>query len=145
MQLFPVLIANIAAVSMGLAIGFSSILLPQLRPGYNETDHLTSTIYQPFLITDEEGSWIAAMFSLGAIFGGFMSAFLGKTYGRRMSLIMMAIPDLLGWILVASSQNIWMMLLGRFLVASQLQGILPTFKYLWLKSRSPNTEDGCPV
>jgi len=127
-QLFPVLIANIAAVSMGLAIGFSSILLPQLRPGYNETDHLTSTIHQPFLITDEEGSWIAAMFSLGAIFGGFTSAFLGKKYGRRVSLIMMAIPDLLGWILVASSQNIWMMLIGRFLAGFSAAGYSPNIQ-----------------
>ena len=84
MQLFPVLAVNIAAISSGLAIGFSAILLPQLRPTYNQTDHYTSEVYQPFLITEEEGSWIAAMFSLGAIFGGLISAYLGKKFGRRV-------------------------------------------------------------
>ena len=128
MQLFPVLAANIAALSSGLAIGFSSILLPQLRPGYNETDHFTSMIHQPFLISEEEGSWIAAMFSLGAIFGGLVSAYLGKKYGRRMSLIMLALPDLLGWILVASSQNLWMMLAGRFLAGLSAAGYSPNIQ-----------------
>jgi len=127
-QLFPVLVANIAALSSGLAIGFSSILLPQLRPGYNETDHLTSSVHQPFVISEEEGSWIAAMFSLGAIFGGLISAFLGKQYGRRVSLIMLAVPDLLGWILVSSSQNIWMMLIGRFLAGLAAAGYSPNIQ-----------------
>merc|ERR1711971_1437403 len=122
-QLFPVLAANIAALSSGLAIGFSSILLPQLRPTYNGTEP-----HQPFLISEEEGSWIAAMFSLGAIFGGLISAFLGKTYGRRVSLMMLTVPDLLGWILVASSQNIWMMLAGRFLVGLSAAGYSPNIQ-----------------
>ena len=112
-QLWPVLAVNIAALSSGLAIGFSSVLLPQLRPGYNETDHLTRSLYQPWLISEEEGSWIAAMFSLGAIVGGLVSAYLGKKYGRRVSLLMLTVPDLLGWILCSSAQNLWMMLAGR--------------------------------
>jgi len=122
-QLFPVLAANIAALSSGLAIGFSSILLPQLKPTYNGTEP-----HQPFLISEEEGSWIAAMFSLGAIFGGLISAFLGKTYGRRVSLMMLTVPDLLGWILVASSQNIWMMLTGRFLAGLAAAGYSPNIQ-----------------
>lgn len=122
-QLFPVLAANIAALSSGLAIGFSSILLPQLRPTYNGTEP-----HQPFLISEEEGSWIAAMFSLGAIFGGLISAFLGKTYGRRVSVMMLTVPDLLGWILVASSQNIWMMLTGRFLAGLAAAGYSPNIQ-----------------
>jgi len=122
-QLFPVLAANIAALSSGLAIGFSSILLPQLRPGYNGTEP-----HQPFSISEEEGSWIAAMFSLGAIFGGLISAFLGKTYGRRVSLMLLTVPDLLGWILVASSQNIWMMLTGRFLAGLAAGGYSPNIQ-----------------
>lgn len=127
-QLFPVLAVNIAAISSGLAIGFSAILLPQLRPEYNQTDHFTSEVYQPFLITEEEGSWIAAMFSLGAIFGGLISAYLGKKFGRRVSLMMLALPDLLGWILCASAQNLWMMLAGRFLVGLSAAGYSPNIQ-----------------
>jgi len=68
------------------------------------------------------------MFSLGAIFGGLISAFLGKTYGRRVSLMLLTVPDLLGWILVASSQNIWMMLTGRFLAGLAAAGYSPNIQ-----------------
>merc|ERR1712241_1049459 len=68
------------------------------------------------------------MFSLGAIFGGLISAFLGKTYGRRVSLMMLTLPDLLGWVLVASSQNIWMMLTGRFLAGLAAAGYSPNIQ-----------------
>ena len=127
-QLFPVLAANIAAISSGLAIGFSSVVLPQLRPGYNQTEHLSSGLHQPFTITEEEGSWIAAVFSLGAILGGLVSAWLGGRYGRRVSLLVLAAPDLLGWALVAAAQNLGMMLAGRFLLGLAAAGYSPNIQ-----------------
>merc|ERR1719192_3096706 len=62
--------------------------------------------HQPFIISEEEGSWIAAMFSLGAIFGGLISAFLGKTYGRRVSLMMLTGRFLAGLAAAGYSPNI---------------------------------------
>merc|ERR1712123_537172 len=76
----------------------------------------------------EEGSWIAGIFGLGAIFGGLLSAYLGNRRGRKMSLILLAIPDLLGWILVASSQNLGMMLAGRFLAGFAAAGYSPNIQ-----------------
>jgi len=137
-QLLPVLAANIGALSSGLALGYSSILLPQLRPDENVApfddihsggaDNVSSTIYRPFTADPNQGSWIAAIFGLGAVFGGLVSAFFGNKYGRRISLMMMAIPDLLGWILVASSQNLAMMLIGRFLAGFAAAGYSPNIQ-----------------
>ena len=45
-----------------------------------------------------------------------------------MSLILLAIPDLLGWILVASSQNLGMMLAGRFLGGFAAAGYSPNIQ-----------------
>merc|ERR1719297_510441 len=45
-----------------------------------------------------------------------------------MSLMMLTVPDLLGWILVASSQNIWMMLTGRFLAGLAAAGYSPNIQ-----------------
>jgi len=109
-QLLPVLAANLAALSSGLALGFSAILLPQLIPRERTND-----LYQPFTANSEEGSWIASIFGLGAVIGGLMSAYVGNKLGRRNSLMILAIPDIMGWILVAASQNLEMMLVGRFL------------------------------
>lgn len=63
----------------------------------------------------EMGSWIASIFGLGAIFGGLAAAALGSKFGQRKALAMIAIPDLVSWILIASAQNIPMMMIGRFL------------------------------
>lgn len=120
-QLLPVLAANLAALSSGLALGYSAVLLPQIRPN----DQFTSIItpgYKPFTADTEQGSWIASVFGLGAVVGGLVSAFLGNKYGRRNSLIMLALPDILGWIFVAAAQNLPMMILGRFLAGFSAAG-----------------------
>jgi len=70
----------------------------------------------------------AGIFGLGAIFGGLLSAYLGNRCGRKMSLILLAIPDILGWILVASSQNLGMMLAGRFLAGFAAAGYSPNIQ-----------------
>jgi len=143
-QLLPVLAANIGSLSSGLALGYSAVLLPQLRPEdddlyrlYNDTHSLdptytyinySTTRHRPYTVDLEEGSWIAGIFGVGAIFGGLLSAYLGNQYGRKMSLILLAIPDLLGWILVASSQNLGMMLAGRFLGGFAAAGYSPNIQ-----------------
>jgi len=137
-QLLPVLAANIGSLSSGLALGYSAVLLPQIRPDENRfpfddlngggADNVSSTLYQPYTANPDQGSWIAAIFGLGAVFGGLMSAFLGNRYGRRVSLMMLAIPDLFGWILVASSQNLGMMLTGRFLLGFSAAGYSPNIQ-----------------
>ncbi|QQP51023.1 Uncharacterized protein FKW44_012226, partial [Caligus rogercresseyi] len=56
-----------------------------------------------------------SIFGLGAIFGGLVSAYLGSHFGRRKSLFVMAVPDVIGWFLIAGSNGVHMILLGRFL------------------------------
>jgi len=137
-QLLPVLAANIGSLSSGLALGYSAVLLPQIKPdepglyervnsSQGHVNH-TTTYYRPFTVDMEEGSWIAGIFGIGAIFGALLSAYLGNQYGRKMSLILLAIPDLLGWILVASSQNLGMMLAGRFLAGFAAAGYSPNIQ-----------------
>lgn len=55
----------------------------------------------------------AGIFGLGAVLGGLSSAYLGNRFGRRASLMLLALPDVLGWILMAGSQNLAMMMAGR--------------------------------
>ena len=90
-QLLPVLAANIGALSSGLALGYSAVLLPQLRPVCS-SDHLffvdfqeflfqdenaflfddyhgngalnvSSTLYRPFTADPDQGSWIGKKFA----------------------------------------------------------------------------------
>merc|ERR1719483_413832 len=89
---------------------------------------LATPAYRPFTASLEQGSWIAGIFGLGAIFGGIFSAISGNRYGRRVSLMLLAVPDFLGWILIASSQNLGMMLAGRFLGGFAAAGYSPNIQ-----------------
>jgi len=123
-QLIAALIVNLAALSSGLSLGFSAIVLPQLKGNGTENPEL----YQPYQLNMESGSWVASIFGIGAIFGGFTAAYLGSNFGRRRALMMMAIPDAIGWILIAASQNIPMMLIGRFLSGFCAAGYSPSIQ-----------------
>ena len=72
-QLIAALIVNLAALSSGLSLGFSAIVLPQLKGNVTENPDL----YQPYHLNMEAGSWVASIFGIGAIFGGFTAAYLG--------------------------------------------------------------------
>ena len=73
----------------------------------------------------------AGIFGLGAIFGGFSAAVLGSKFGRRKSLLFLTIPDILGWLLIAASQNLPMILVGRFLQGFASAGYSPS---IWVKT-----------
>lgn len=132
-QLIPVLIANIGALSSGLALGFSAILLPQIKqdnqlfPHGNGTDsvNISTTLYRPFTATTEQGSWVAGIFGLGAILGGLSASYVGNKHGRRVCLMLLTLVDLLSWILIASSQNLATMLAGRLLAGFAAAGYAP--------------------
>jgi facilitated trehalose transporter len=130
-QLVPTLLVNLAAISSGLSLGYSAIALPQLKPYMDSANVHDATFghniehYRPFIVDEEQGSWIASIFGIGAIFGGFLSGYLGSQFGRRKTLILFTIPDIVGWIMIASSQNLTMMLLGRFLCGLAAAGYTP--------------------
>jgi len=125
-QLIPTLVINLAALSSGLSLGFSAIAIPQLKS--NATWYGQTELYQPFNLNMESGSWIASIFGLGAIFGGFAAGYLGTKFGQRKTMFMMAVPDIVAWIFIASAQNIPMMLFGRFLAGFSAAGYSPTIQ-----------------
>jgi predicted MFS family arabinose efflux permease len=42
--------------------------------------------------------------------------------------MVMALPDLIGWVLIASSQNLFMILIGRFLSGFSAAGYSPAIQ-----------------
>ena len=48
---------NLAAISSGLSMGYSAIVLPQLKP-YMDGGKEWYPHYRPFTIDEEQGSWI---------------------------------------------------------------------------------------
>ena len=55
------------------------------------------------------------MLIVSAALGGLLSALLGHLLGSRRMLILLALPDLTGWVLIASSPSLSLLLAGRLL------------------------------
>ncbi|XP_063925066.1 facilitated trehalose transporter Tret1-like [Zophobas morio] len=93
----------ISTISLGMTSGFSAILLPQLE---NETS---------IEINRSDASWIASMAALPMAFGCLLGGLLMEKFGRKATQLLTNIPCLIGWVLIALSSNLPMVLTGRFL------------------------------
>jgi len=136
LQLFPTLIVNIGALSAGMSLAYSAIALPQLKPYMDHDEHHTD--YRPFVVDEESGSWIASIFGLGAILGGFAAGVLGTRIGRRKTLLLLTAPDVIGWSLIAAAQNLPMMLIGRFLCGFAAAGYAPSVQVFVAEIAQPH-------
>lgn len=57
----------------------------------------------------------AAAASFALIFGNMISGYLMERYGRRTSQIMLSFPFMAGWAIIGFANNIYLILLGRFI------------------------------
>lgn len=120
-QLFPTLIVNIAAISVGLGYGFNSVVVSQLK----HANAINATSSFDHLMDNGATSWIGGMFGLGAVFGGFASAVIASRIGRRRCLLFLTLPDAVGWVIVAASFNLYTVYVGRFLTGFASAGYIP--------------------
>ncbi|KAK1801058.1 hypothetical protein P4O66_022762 [Electrophorus voltai] len=89
----------------GFAMVYPSPVIPQLRNG--QDTRLRMDVHQV--------SWFGSIFTLGAAVGGLSAMLLNDKIGRKLSIMMSAVPSTAGFLLMGAAQNIWMLLLGRFL------------------------------
>ncbi|XP_066596393.1 facilitated trehalose transporter Tret1-2 homolog isoform X2 [Prorops nasuta] len=120
----PEIIACIIAASFHIAVGismaYSAILVPHLEAEDAEV-HATRT----------ETSWITSVIVVCAPVGALVSGFLMETLGRLKTLQIGAIPYVAGWILIALSQNVPMLLIGRiFTGLATVLAISPAIVYI---------------
>lgn len=61
----------------------------------------------PFVVTEENVSWIAALMPLGALVGCLAMA-LGALdkWGRKRLLVMLTVPTIVGWQLIVKAQSV---------------------------------------
>ncbi|CAG4941318.1 unnamed protein product [Parnassius apollo] len=87
-QLCYGILVNLTVVTIGLAFGFSAVLLPQL------------SVTEPKIPTSIfEESWIVSVLALATPFGCLFSGYLLDNFGRRTMLILCELPIAIGWIL----------------------------------------------
>ncbi|XP_049779719.1 facilitated trehalose transporter Tret1-like, partial [Schistocerca cancellata] len=86
----------------GFPIGFSAVLLPQLRS--NSSSLPTS---------DDMCSWIASIHSAVTPLGALSSSWFSERLGRRATLQLTVLPNVLGWLLLALARDHAVLLAGR--------------------------------
>merc|ERR1719382_2217093 len=132
-QLVPCLLANIGSLSTGLSIGYYTVFLSwsvgdEQRAGI-ELPRLNSTSSPPaFPVPEHLGSWIGSVFWLGALLGVLLASQLGQKVGHRITLLVLTLPDLLGWVLLACPPSPPLLLFGRLLTGIASGGYLPTVR-----------------
>ncbi|KAH8248789.1 hypothetical protein KR032_003244, partial [Drosophila birchii] len=132
---------NIVTISFGAFCGWPSASFLELTSEKSplETGPLTK----------EDLGWVAATICLGGLFGTILFAWLAHKIGRKWSIMWMALPNLLGWIIIPFARNPTHLIIARFiggaagggiftvvpiyiaeLAADSVRGVLGTFMIL---------------
>lgn len=94
-----VAVSLLAPISMGYTIGYSSPALPDMKEAH--------------VLQDE--TWFGSLLNIGAIFGGPLAGILLGKYGRKVTVMMCAVPYVIGWALIASIESQGGLFVGRVL------------------------------
>ncbi|XP_032088864.1 solute carrier family 2, facilitated glucose transporter member 8 isoform X1 [Thamnophis elegans] len=97
--------AVLGPLSFGFVLGYSSPAIPSLKRSHNSELRLDDT----------QASWFGSVVTLGATAGGTLGGYVVDKIGRKLSLMLCAIPYVFGFLVIISAQNIWMLYLGRLL------------------------------
>lgn len=122
-KLYPQILACIATASfhlpVGIVVAYSAILIPQLEHS------------QEIPVTKEQTGWIASLPVMVVPIGALLTGLCMDKIGRLNTIRVACVPYIIGWILIALADNIWMLYIGRFLTGFTLaMGPSPAIVYI---------------
>ncbi|XP_065333329.1 facilitated trehalose transporter Tret1-2 homolog isoform X1 [Cloeon dipterum] len=98
------IVAHGHSVSVGLCQGYSAVLLPQLSSPDSDLGS----------ISVEAASWLAGLGVISNPLGAVIGGTLAELFGRKTTLLISALPYVLGWLLIAAANDLYWLGLGRF-------------------------------
>ncbi|XP_072936233.1 facilitated trehalose transporter Tret1-like isoform X2 [Epargyreus clarus] len=117
-------IVNLGAFAAGVCVAWSSTAIPLLTSTQNEIAQISDLLIPNAThsrqmvpktgISDSQASWVASLLCLGAVFGAVPTGLISEYFGRKKTLLYLALPLVVSWILVASSPNVYGLYVGRF-------------------------------
>lgn len=66
-------------------------------------------------ITEKQDSWIGSLLNIGAMLGTFPYGYLAERFGRKATLLSIALPHFVAYLAMAFAQNVYIIYFGRFL------------------------------
>ncbi|CAG7823599.1 unnamed protein product, partial [Allacma fusca] len=103
-QYLAALIPTIGSFSLGTVLAWSAPALPDLKLRQDLGN-----------LTADDETWIASLAVLGALMSGFIVGVCINKFGRKLTMLAISFPFVLGWLLIAFAQNLPMMYAGRFI------------------------------
>ena len=91
----------------------TNMLLSNSGYGIGVTSSMISQLYEEKLLDEAMASWFASSLVLGQILGSIFGGWLANKVGRKAACVGSGLLSVLGWVLIAGSQNSWMLILGR--------------------------------
>ncbi|XP_053618945.1 facilitated trehalose transporter Tret1-like [Plodia interpunctella] len=118
-QVLAAVATSLYGISAGIVFAYSAVLLPQLK----DDDRIDYDA--------KYDTWIASISTLTMAFGCFVAGPFIDRYGRRIGLILLAIPFVFSWLIMGLGSNIYLLLLGRA-VAGICAGLFRTMSIVYL-------------
>lgn len=93
-------LVSIAAISTGSVLAWTSPVLPQL--------------VQENLITQDQEGVVGSMLAVGSLISALPAGYFADRFGRKRTLISLAVPLLINWILIIFANGAMMLYTARF-------------------------------
>ncbi|KAF2905255.1 hypothetical protein ILUMI_00921 [Ignelater luminosus] len=81
----------------------------------NITEELKSGKFNNIEINDSDLKWIGSCATLGAMIMCFPTGIMCDKLGRKLALLLLTIPFVAGWLLIAFANSVLMIYIGRFI------------------------------
>ncbi|EDW72542.2 uncharacterized protein Dwil_GK19309 [Drosophila willistoni] len=108
-QFIAGVIAALGAVCLGACIGWS---------GPVESSYKEGKAGYKFTPNDDEWGWISSLLTLGGAAVCIPIGVIIGIIGRKLTMLILVIPYLLGWALIGFARNLIMIYLGRFIIGA---------------------------
>ncbi|XP_064536077.1 facilitated trehalose transporter Tret1-2 homolog [Drosophila montana] len=111
-QFLAAIAVGLCSFCVGFTNGYTSPALP-LMEDRSKTD---------FEVTKQAASWIGGIMPLAGLVGGVCGGPLIVYVGRRLTILLTAVPFILAWLLIGFATSVWFVLTGR-LIAGLAVGV----------------------
>ena len=96
--------ASLLRLGFGAAQYWTSPALPHLKSKNSK-----------FPLTPDEASWVASLLSIGAVIGYLLHSQLVDRIGRKKTMLIFSIPQIISWILILLAKNVIYLYIARLL------------------------------
>lgn len=121
-QYYATFCVNLLGLAYGLSTGWTSAAIPLLQSAESPLG------CGP--ISNSEVSLIGSVLTVGGLAGTLMFGYAADEFGRKKSILLTAIPQIVGWILMYFAENASLLIAFRLLAGAAAGGvftIVPVF------------------